>query len=440
MKVCVLGLWHLGTVTAACLASAGHTVVGLDFDGATAESLRAGRPPLFEPGLEDLLKRGLAGGRLSFTTNAAAALDGAEVVWVAYDTPVDEEDRADVEFVFERVTRLFPHLKPGTLILISSQLPVGTTRRLQDAYAKTSPRAGLCFGYSPENLRLGKAISVFTEPDRVVVGLRTFGDTLPVESYRARAADLLRPFTERIEWMSVESAEMTKHALNAFLATSVTFINEVAVLCEQVGADAGEVERGLKSEARIGPRAYLGPGGAFAGGTLARDINFLERVGAEHHQPTHLLSAVRASNDAHKRWAHNKLQTLLGGEMGGKIIAVWGLAYKAGTDTLRRSSSVELCLWLAGRGAQVLAHDPAVKALPGDLNGKFKLCSTPAETLQGASALVVTTAGEEYRTVTAETLGSSMRDPIVIDPNRFLAATLGGDPHVRYVTVGRPLH
>ena len=159
------------------------------------------------------------------------AVDGADVVWVAYDTPVDDEDRADVDYVVERASRLFPYLSSGTLVLISSQLPVGTTRRLEQAYAASGQHGSVSFAYSPENLRLGKAITAFTQPDRVVVGVRSAAD-------QARVSALLEPFTDRIEWMSVESAEMTKHALNAFLATSVTFINEIAVLCEQVGADA----------------------------------------------------------------------------------------------------------------------------------------------------------------------------------------------------------
>jgi UDPglucose 6-dehydrogenase len=278
------------------------------------------------------------------------------VIWVAYDTPVDEEDHADVNYVVERVSRLFPYLETGQEVLISSQLPVGTSRHLETLFAQARPGVDVSFSYSPENLRLGKAISVFTQPDRVVIGVRT-------EKSREVFARLLAPFTDHIEWMSVESAEMTKHALNAFLATSVTFINEIASICERVGADAKEVERGLKSESRIGPKAYLGPGGAFAGGTLARDIAFLTDLGQQNGLPMHLVPAVRASNDAHKHWPRRRLVDLLG-DLRGKTIAVWGLTYKAGTDTLRRSSAIELCQWLREQGASVQAHDPAVKQLP----------------------------------------------------------------------------
>lgn len=430
MRVCVVGLWHLGTVTAACLAAAGHDVVGLDFEPDTLAGLAAGRAPLFEPGLDDLLQQGLAAGRLRFSGDPAEALAGAEVVWVAYDTPVDDDDNADVEHVVGRVAGLFPRLEPGALVLVSSQLPVGSTRRLELMYAEAHPGREVGFAYSPENLRLGKAIAVFMEPDRVVVGIRR-------EEDRELVAALLRPITGRVEWMGVESAEMTKHALNAFLATSVTFINEVATLCEQVGADAKEVERGLKSEARIGPKAYLGPGGPFAGGTLARDINFLSAIGAAHGRPTHLISAVRASNDAHKAWAGRRLEALLG-PLAGRRVAVWGLTYKPGTDTLRRSSAVELCRWLAAQGAQVLAHDPAVRALPEELAALVALQATPLEAIAGAEALVVATEWPDYRAVTADQIVAAMARPAVVDANRFLARALGGDPRVSYVSVGKP--
>lgn len=428
MKVCVLGLWHLGTVTAACLASGGHRVTGLDFDLETVQRLRAGKPPLFEPGLEDLVKSGLEKQRLRFTTDIRSAMDGVEIVWVAYDTPVDEEDGADVKFVIERVERLFPHLPNDTLVLISSQLPVGTTRSLERTYAAAYPNKPVAFAYSPENLRLGKAISIFTQPDRVVAGVRS-------ETDKNRVMALLRPFTERIEWMSAESAEMTKHALNAFLAVSVTFANEIATLCEQVGADAKEVERGLKSETRIGPKAYLSPGGAFAGGTLARDIAFLTQIGAEHGQRTHLLSAVRVSNDNHKQWVRRKIQSLLG-NLSRQCVAVWGLTYKPDTDTLRRSSSVELCAWLAEQGVRVQAHDPAVKTLPDDLAQKVLLCSTPLEALSGAAVVVVATEWPEYQSFTADAFVRAMGTPVIVDPNRFLVRTVGNDPRLTYIAVG----
>jgi UDPglucose 6-dehydrogenase len=429
MNVCVQGLWHLGCVTAACLAAGGHTVTGLDFDPEVVRNLQAGQPPLFEPGLEELVKSGLAAGRLSFTTDPAAALAGAGVLWVTYDTPVDDEDRADVDFVLDQLRRALPHAAAGSLVLISAQLPVGSTRQLENWFRTASPDTPLSFACSPENLRLGKAIQVFTNPDRVVAGVRS-------ETDRQKITDLLKPFTERIEWMSVESAEMTKHAINAFLATSVTFINEIAAVCEQVGADAKEVERGLKSESRIGPRAYLGPGGPFAGGTLARDTVFLTQLGRRHELPLHLFNAVLASNNEHKHWPRRRLLDALG-SLQGKIIAVWGLTYKPGTDTLRRSTAVELCRWLIQQQAAVRVYDPAVKALPVELQGRLVLSSAALEAAQGAEALVIATEWPEFNTIPAHDLLPRMQTPWVIDANRFLARSLGSDPRTRYLSVGK---
>jgi UDPglucose 6-dehydrogenase len=425
VKVCVAGLWHLGTVTAACLAAAGHEVTGWDADRATIARLQKNEPPVFEPGLAELVTRGAADGNLRFTTDAKDALRNAEVVWIAYDTPVDDDDNADIAFVMDSVASLLPDVAPAALVLISSQLPVGSTRAME----QRAGRNDLTFAYSPENLRLGKAIEVFTKPDRIVAGVRNERD-------RDRIASLLQPFTERIEWMSVESAEMTKHALNAFLATSVAFINEIAAVCEQVGADAREVERGLKSEQRIGPKAYLGPGGAFAGGTLARDIVFLSDVGRRHGVATNLISGVKASNDAHRGWARRRLQELLG-DLTGVRIAIWGLTYKPGTDTLRRSSSVELCSWLASQRAEVAAHDPAVKAI--DVEG-VELCATALEAARDAQALVVMTEWPEYKTVDGDSIAEALSGRrLVLDANRFLAVQLAAHPRITYATVGTSL-
>lgn len=302
MNVTVFGLWHLGCVTAACVSAAGNRVVGLDPEQQTIDDLRAGKPPISEPGLTELIAAESKAGRLSFTTSPGEALRDAEIVWIAFDTPVNDRDEADVDFVRRQVDQIGPNLQPGTIVLISSQVPAGFTQELRRA-----PWAGgIHFGYSPENLRLGKAIEVFRHPERVILGVSD-------ESIKAKLTELFAPFSNRIEWMSIESAEMTKHAINAFLATSVTFANELARLCEAVGANAKEVERGLKSEGRIGPKAYLSPGGAFAGGTLARDLRFLTQFGRKFGVDTPLFEGVIAGNERHKDWTRDKVRQLLHG-------------------------------------------------------------------------------------------------------------------------------
>jgi len=428
MNVCVVGLWHLGTVTAASLASVGHHVTGLDLDKDVIQRLQAGQPPIFEPGLENLIKNELQNSTLSFTTNAAA-VSTAEVVWIAYDTPVDDDDQANVPYVIDSIRRLFPYLNAGTHVLISSQLPVGSTTYIAQEYALHYPDSNVSFAYSPENLRLGKAIDVFLHPDRIVVGIRHNADRVPLDTF-------LRSITDHIEWMSIESAEMTKHAINAFLALSVTFANEIATLCEAVGADAKEVERGLKSEVRIGPKAYLGPGAAFAGGTLARDVQFLTHIGNTNQRSVHLLKAIQVSNDTHKRWTEHKLIEVLG-NLSGKTIAIWGLTYKAGTDTLRRSSAVELCHYLAEQGAVLQAHDPAVRTLPPELAGKISLYETPLDAALNADALVIATSWPDYQKITSEEILSKMRTPVIVDISRFLFNSLGNDNRVRYLAIGK---
>jgi UDPglucose 6-dehydrogenase len=425
MRVTVYGLWHLGCVTAACLAKGGHRVVGLDPDAGAVADLQAGRPPLHEPGLPELTAEGLANGRLRFTADAAEALADAEVLWVTFDTPVDDNDEADVAFVRQRLEEVAGCVRPGTAVLLSSQVPVGFTRQLANDWAGR----GLHFACSPENLRLGKAIEAFCEPERVVIGTEA-------NAYHGRLADLFAPFCGNIVWMSLESAEMTKHALNAFLATSVTFINELARLCEAVGADAKEVERGLKSEARIGPKAYLSPGAAFAGGTLARDVRFLVDFGRQYRVNTPLFQGVIASNQQHKSWAHDRVVRLLG-EAGQGTVAVLGLTYKPGTSTLRRSSSVELCRQLHAEGILVRAHDPAVSALPEELAETVVLCPTAEEALRGADVAVVATQWPDYQALRSEKIVALMHRPQVIDQMHFLAGALAGDPRITYVATGR---
>jgi UDPglucose 6-dehydrogenase len=429
VKITVVGLWHLGTVTAACCAASGHTVVGLDGDSDLIANLQKGRAPLFEPGLDDLLSAGLKKATLSFTTDRNKALRGSEIVWVAYDTPVDDDDVADVDYVVNELTSLFALLQPGCLVLISSQLPVGTTRRTQLACESARGSADISFAYSPENLRLGNAIEVFTKPDRVVVGVGAAKDPQTI-------AKLFEPITDKIEWMSIESAEMTKHALNSFLGVSVAFINEIGVLCERVGASATEVSRGLKTDIRIGPRAYLKPGAAFSGGTLARDLGFAAQLGASHGLPMDLIVGARRSNDTHKEWIRHKLESL---EWRKTIrsAGVWGLTYKAGTSALRRSGPVELCEWLVAGGVEVRIHDPTLTELPKYLDNAV-LADSPLEAVQGASVLLVTTEWPEYRQVSADDVLDRMDAPAVIDPSGFLRATLGADPRVRYAVVGEP--
>ncbi len=429
MQVCVFGLWHLGCVTAAAVAEH-HEVAALDFDAANIAALKQGQPPIFEPGLSELIQAGISRGSLRFTADPGEALKSAEIVWITFDTPVNELDEADSESVERQIRRLFPYLRDDAHVLISSQLPVGTTARLEAEYRRAAPGGSAQFAYSPENLRLGKALAVFRNPGRIILGVRRADRS-------GRLIAFLSGFCANVICMSVESAEMTKHALNAFLANSIAFMNEIAVISEHVGADAKEIERGLKTEERIGPLAYLSPGGAFAGGTLARDVAFLSRFSEQVRAPGILLKYIRESNELHKKWPQRKLEALLG-SVQDKVVALLGLTYKPGTDTLRRSAAVEIAGWVHRNGGTVRAFDPAVKGLPDELSTQIRLCESAGEALRGADAAVLATEWPVFRELQRGDFLDRMRKPVVIDASRFLHKHLDVSDPIIYAAVGQP--
>lgn len=381
MKIVVAGLWHLGSVTAACLAEAGFTVIGYEPRVDILARLQEGHGPVSEPGLDALIQKNVQAGGLRFTHDPSCCRD-ADIVWITFDTPVDDQDRADTGFVFDHIKQLFPSINEGTVVLISSQLPVGSTHQLSTIFHQAYLQKRVSFACSPENLRLGSAIHVFTQPDRVVVGL---DDPLAKEKLQI----LFKPFTDNIIWMSCLSAEMTKHAINAFLANSVVFANELATLCDAVGAKASEVETGLKSESRIGPKAYLRAGAAFAGGTLARDVNYLIDIGQRHQVETTLFPAIMASNDRHQQWVAQQL-SLIWPDLRHKKIGVLGLTYKPDTDILVRSSAMALCEWLSRQGVKLHAYEPMLSALPSAYDNVMTLRPSLRAALQQTDAIIIT--------------------------------------------------
>jgi len=427
MKICVFGLWHLGLVISAGLAKLGYTVVGLDFNNEVIRNLQNTHAPVSEPGLNELIHDTLERKSLSFTHDPSVALPDADVLWITFDTPVDEQDNADISYIEKNFDKIAPFIHEGMKIIISSQVPVGFTRNLKKQFYKKHFGKKVYFAYSPENLRLGKALKTFLEPDRIIIGIH------PEE--KEQFLPVFTSISDRLEWMSIESAEMTKHAINAFLATSICFANEVATLCECTGANAKEVERGLKTEERIGPKAYLNPGNAFSGGTLARDVLFLQNIGKENLLPMHLINSVLESNDYHKKWIQRKcLETM--GDLNGKHIAVLGLTYKPGTNTLRRSLSVELCRWLKDQGAEVTAFDPAIQELPQKLHTIISLSSDIACSVENADCIIIATEWPDFQKIKKEII-TTMRGKIIIDPNGFIKGTLGNIQHMRYFAVGR---
>jgi UDPglucose 6-dehydrogenase len=421
MKIIVQGLWHLGSVTAACCAKH-FSVVGLDFDEANIQKLNSGEAPLLEPGLNELISADLARKKLSFTTDAKIACKNADALWLCSDTPVNENDESDVDSVLKNLRRALEFLPKGALVLISAQLPVGTCAKLEKEFPQ------FYFACSPENLRLGKAIDSFEKAERVIIGIRDDAKKVLLEK-------LFAPFTPQIIFMRTESAEMVKHALNSFLALSITFINEIARLCELTGADAKEVSLGLKSEPRIGQKSYLGPGGPFAGGTLARDVVTLTKIADANGEKISVIPAIKQSNDLHRGWAFRKLQSRLG-DLRGKKIAVLGLTYTTNTDTLRRSAAVELCQKLLKADAKVFAFDPAIKNLPAELS-QIHLALEISIALENVDAAVVCTEWPQFRQADWPKIILQMRRKIFVDANRFLEKELKGISGVEHFSVGR---
>lgn len=425
-RVCVYGLWHLGCVVAASLAEAGSDVVGLDRDERRVADLRAGRTPIAEPGLDDLIRADARAGRLTFTADPAEALRQASILLVAFDTPIGAEDRGDASWVRAELDAVRVHVSANTLVLLSSQVPVGFTRALERAWRGHDHT--LRFAYSPENLRLGRALETFRHADRVVVGL---GDG----TERADVEPVYSHFTRRIEWMSLESAEMTKHAINAFLALSVTYANELARIGERVGADAMEVERGLRGDARVGTSPYLSPGAPVSGGTLLRDVASLKALAADRGVDAPLVAAIQPSNAVHATWVRERVVELTAGVSAPRV-ALLGLTYKPDTNTLRGSAALEAGRWLASKGIDVVAFDPAITELPSEA-GAISLATSVEAALSRADVAILATPWPQFSSLTANEVVGRMRRAAVVDQAGFLRH-LADDARVTYVRLGRP--
>lgn len=427
MRVLVIGGWHLALVTSACLAAKGHQVDLVPEENEQIEHLKQSLLPIDEPGLTDLFRKMTTESRLAVSSLDEIQAESYDAVWVAVDTPVDHNDNANVEYVIEIAVHVLQKFRHRTVIINSSQLPVGSVERIQSEVRARSLVTHEIVAV-PENLRLGNAIEAFLHPDRVIVGANT-------HEGRQCAIKLLEPITARLEFMSVRSAEMVKHALNAFLGTSVAFANSISTICEKVGADAADVARGLKTDVRIGSKAYLRPGEAFAGGTLARDLRYLDTLWG-HCEPSMpgVFSAVLNTNEAHKKWTLKVLVEQFP-DLKKKRILLAGLTYKADTSTLRRSVAVEVSedLLDCQTNVDVLEKTSAVSA--SDIDQRMRIIN-PAELPEHEyDAIVVGTLNQQLRAVMLKYLNGIARPTFVVDPNAILRSELEGDRHL-YRTVG----
>lgn len=414
MTIAVSGLWHLGCVLCACWAQKGHRVLGLDPDRERIEDLRQGRPPLYEPGLSEALQHP----QLSFSSEPQGLAD-CQVVFIAIDTPVDEQDRSLTACLEEQIDWLAPHLQEGALLVVSSQSPVGFCRQLRERLRRHNPSLELV--YSPENLRLGDALRCYLEPGHIVIGCAD-------EQAQKAARELFAAFPAELHCMNLESAEMAKHGINTFLAMSIVYTNALADLCEDSGADITQVVGVMKKDPRIGLRAYLEPGVGFSGGTLGRDLQVLAGRGGQ------FFEQLWSRNQERKDYVLRRLERECGA-LSGLSVGVLGLTYKPGTSTLRRSLPLAIVLELQRAGAQVQVFDPKAdfEELPPGV--RLRRLQSVAEVAQGVQVLLLLTAWPEFLDYPWESLKGTAST--VLDTKNCLKPERVTQAGMRYLGVGR---
>ena len=415
MKIAIIGTGYVGLVSGACFAEMGLDITCVDIDHRKIEALNAGRIPIYEPGLEEIVRRNVEAGRLHFTTDLAACLDRMEVVFLAVGTPPLEDGSADLRQVFEVARTFGRHIHRYTLLVTKSTVPVGTAQRIREIVAAELKVRGEEIEFdvasNPEFLKEGAAVKDFMSPDRVVVG---------VESERARKlmARLYRPFlinNFRVMFMDIASAEMTKYAANAMLATRISFMNDIANLCDRVGADVEMVRKGIGADLRIGNK-FLYPGCGYGGSCFPKDVQALARTAREHGYTMQVIEAVERVNEAQKEVLFRKVKELLG-NLDGRRIALWGLAFKPETDDIRKAPALVVIERLLEVGAEVVAYDPvAMDECRRRLTGKpVRYARNMYEAAEGADAVVLVTEWKEFRMPDWPRLRATMRGDAVID-------------------------
>jgi len=414
-NICIVGLWHQASVLSACLADMGHQVCGVGDDERVVAALNAGQPPVYEPKLKTIMRRNVRSGRLKYTTDYREALHGAEFAYIAIDTPVGPDDESDLTSIFEAARHIGQAMSGELILIVSAQVPVGTCERITAIVREENPAAALDVAYVPEFLRLGAAVDTFRRADRFVVGAN---DPAVAE----RIAALYRPLGRPIVITGLRTAEMAKHASNAFLAASISFINEMASLCDEVGADALQVAQIMKLDRRISRYAFLKPGLGFAGGTLGREIRALQRLGQQHGCDTPMIDAVMVVNQARASLVGRRLQRIYD-SLEGLQVGILGLTYKPGTSTLRRSIALDIIRDLVAQGASVKAFDPLARLDEVADLPPFEPCPDPYAAAEGSDALVLVTEWAGIHDLDLPCLRAAMRRPLFIDTRNVFDPT-----------------
>jgi len=433
MKITVIGTGYVGLVTGACFADAGNQVFCLDVDQQKIQQLNEGRIPIFEPGLEPIVRRNRDAGRLMFSTDVAASVAHGDLQLISVGTPPGEDGSADLQHVIAAARAIGQHMRKWKLIVTKSTVPVGTADKVREA-VKAESSVPFSVVSNPEFLKEGAAVEDFMRPDRVIIGA---DDERAVALLRQLYAPFQRNH-ERIMVMGVRSAELTKYAANAMLATRISFMNELANLAESIGADIEEVRRGIGSDPRIGYQ-FLYPGAGFGGSCFPKDVKALQRTATEAGQPLRVLGAVEDVNDAQKHVLGRKIGRRLG-NLKGKCVAVWGLAFKANTDDMREAASRTLIADLTAAGARVRAYDPAAaheakKIFHGDKN--VYIADSAMAALEGADVLAVVTEWQEFRSPDFAAIKANLKTPAIFDGrNLYDPAVLKG-MGFEYFPIGR---
>jgi UDPglucose 6-dehydrogenase len=432
MRVAVLGSGYVGLVLGAGLAETGNHVLCADIDAGKIATLHKGRLPIYEPGLQPLVERNTAAGRLEFTTDVGAAVETSDVVFIAVGTPADEDGSADLQHVLSAARTIGDHMNGPKVVITKSTVPVGTARMVREAIAqRTTVPFYVCS--NPEFLKEGAAVEDFMKPDRVIVG---------VEDGEARAVleELYAPFVRTgnpLIFMDLTSAEMTKYAANAMLATRISFMNQIAELCEAVGADVSLVRRGVGSDPRIGS-AFLFPGPGYGGSCFPKDVQALVRTAESQGVSLDLLKAVEAVNQRQKRRVVEKLVRALDGSVKGRRVAVWGLAFKAETDDVRESPALAVVRGLLDGGASVAAHDPqALDQARRVLGDRIDYVTDPYEALRDADALAIMTEWLAFRNPDFDLMKARLRRPILVDGRNLYDPAKMRRLGFRYFGIGR---
>lgn len=428
-KICIVGIWHQGAVAAACLADLGFQVVGVEQDPMRVQDLSAGKAPLFEPGLDELLAKGIRSGNLSFTTSLEEGLSGTRNIFIMFDTPVDENDEIDLSGIFTTAREMAPYVLPASLILVTAQVPVGTCRQISKIIREVNPQSDFGIGYSPENLRLGQAIERFLHPPLPVIGADR-AETLD------RVEQLLSVLP--VSWMRVDlqTAEMTKHALNAFLAVSICFANELGNICDAVGADGIKMAQALRLEPRIGSKAMLFPGLGFSGGTLARDMRTLQNLGDRFEIETTLIDGAWESNQRQNRSVVRNLKRTFG-SLAGLRVGVLGLTYKPDTSTLRRSASLEIIREILSEGAEVKAYDPKADPYELEKHSEIHVYPDAYSAAENSDVLILITPWPEFKSLDYQRIFSIMKKPVIFDTQNVLDPNALSAIGFSYFGIGR---